>query len=143
MNQFQKGISFDTVDDFLEYLPDDERRIVNTLRKIVLDCMPEGKEKLAYNVPFYYQHKRVFYIWPSSIPWGKIKETGVVEFGFCQGIKIEDEIGFLNKGDRKEMASVKFRSLKEIDLDLLRSYIYEALFIDEQLAKEKKKSRRG
>ena len=138
MNQFQKGISFKNIDDFLEYLPDDERRITDKLRKIVLDCLPDGKEKLAYNVPFYYQHKRICYIWPSSIPWGAIKETGVVEFGFCQGVRMSDDIGFLNKGNRKEIATVKFRSVKDIDADLLRSYIFEAIFLDEQDAVKKK-----
>ncbi|MCB0699498.1 MAG: DUF1801 domain-containing protein [Chitinophagales bacterium] len=134
MNKFQ-NVSFKSIEEFLEYLPEDELKIVQKLRKLILSCMPEGKEKLAYNVPFYYQHKRVCYIWPASVPWGKIKETGKVEFGFCKGHKLMDEAGVLNKAGRKEIATIVFRSTKEIDTDLLRSYMYEALFIDEQDAK--------
>ncbi len=138
MNQFQKGISFSNVDDFLEYITDHERKIVDRLRKIIFDCMPDCKEKLAYNTPFYYLNKRVLYIWPSSVPWGGIKEKDVVVLGFCKGQYITDETGYLNKNGRKEIATVKFRSFKDIDVDLLRSYIFEAIFLDEQGAKKKK-----
>lgn len=135
-NKFQ-NVSFRNVEEFLEYLPDDERRIVNALRKIILDCMPNGKEKLAYNTPFYYQHKRVCYLWPSSVPWGGIKERGIVVLGFCKGQILSDDIGYLNKDGRKEIATRRFTSVKDIDADLLKQYLYEALFIDEQTAKAK------
>lgn len=133
-SKFQKGISFKSIQDFLDYLPEGELKIVEKLRKIILGCIPNGKEKLSYNVPFYYQHKRVLYIWPSSIPWGGIKKTGTVSLGFCKGQQLTDELGILNKADRKEIASINFKSTKEIDADVLRSYIFEALFIDEQNA---------
>lgn len=136
-SKFQKGISFKSIQDFLEYLPKSELKIVDKLRKIILGCMPNGKEKLSYNVPFYYQHKRVLYIWPSSIPWGGTKEAGTVSLGFCKGQQLTDEHGILNKADRKEIASINFKSTKEIDADVLRSYIFEALFIDEQYALNK------
>lgn len=134
MNKFQ-NISFQDVDEFLDYLPENEKKIVQRIRGIILNCMPYGKEKLAYNVPFYYQHKRVCYIWPSSIPWGGIKEKNTVVLGFCQGQKLTDEAGILSKQGRKEIATISFSSAKEIDAEILRTYIYEALFIDEQLAK--------
>lgn len=140
MSHFQKGISFNSVDDFLEYITDTERKMVEKLRKIIISCMPECKEKLAYNTPFYYLNKRVLYIWPSSVPWGGIKEKDVVVLGFCNGQHITDDSGILNKDGRKEIATMKFRSAKEIDADLLRSYIYEAILLDEQ-AVVKKKSR--
>lgn len=139
MNKFQ-NVSFKTVEDFLEYLPENELKIVQQLRKIILGCMPEGKEKLAYNVPFYYQHKRVCYIWPASVPWGGIKETGKVVLGFCKGHKLMDETNVLSKEGRKEIATISYRSTKEIDTHLLRSYLYEALFIDEAEHNEKRKS---
>lgn len=135
-NKFQ-NVSFNDVEEFLEYLPEDERRIVTVLRKVILQCMPNGKEKLTYNTPFYYQHRRVFYIWPSSIPWGGIKERGTVVLGFCKGQMLTDEVGYLNKDGRKEIATKQFSSTKDIDIELLKQYLYEALFIDEEHAKDK------
>ena len=47
-------IKFNSLDDFLSYLPEDELKIVQFLRQIIANCIPDYKEKLAYNVPFYY-----------------------------------------------------------------------------------------
>lgn len=131
MNKFQ-NVSFKDVEEFLEYLPEEEHKIVLYLRSLIFACIPHIKEKLAYNIPFYYQNKRVCYIWPSAVPWGKVKETGAVVLGFCQGQKLLDEAGILDKDGRKEIATVSFLSIKEIDSELIRSYIYEAIYIDEQ-----------
>ncbi|MEZ5015743.1 MAG: DUF1801 domain-containing protein [Flavipsychrobacter sp.] len=136
-NKFQ-NVSFANIEEFLDYLPEEELKIVTVLRKIIHECMPNGREKLAYNVPYFYQHKRVFFIWPASVPWGGIKETNVVVLGFCNGQKITDDVGYLNKEGRKQIATKKFYNTKEIDADLLKQYLYEALFIDEQEAKTKK-----
>ncbi len=133
-NKFQQ-LSFSDIDEFLDYLPTDELKLVNKLRETILDCMPHCKEKLAYNVPYYYLNKRVIFIWPASVPWGGIKENGVVVIGFCNGQKITDETGLLNKEGRKQIATIKYRSTKDINTELLKQFIYEAIFIDEQEAK--------
>lgn len=138
MKKFQK-INFRSVDDFLEYLPENELKIVTGLRHIVLDCMPDCREKLSYNVPYYYRHSRICYIWPSSVPWGNVKLKGV-QFGFCNGNKLKDEINYLEKGSRKQVYIKTFYSLKDINADLLRSYILEAVMVDEGLKSTKRKT---
>lgn len=83
---FQKGIKFQSFVEFWDFLPENERIIVDVLRQIILENLPSiCKEKLAYNVPYYYGNKRICLIWPGSIPWGGIRE-GVL-LGFCQGNK--------------------------------------------------------
>ena len=67
-----QNVSFQSVEDFLMYLPDEERKIVDALRKLILHVMPDAKEKLSYNVPYFWLHSRVCFIWPSAIPWGKV-----------------------------------------------------------------------
>ena len=109
MNKFQP-IKFHSIDDFLEFLPDHEREIVDILRELVWQCLPpNGREKLSYNVPYFYVHSRICYIWPSSVPWGKVKLNGV-QMGFTKGYLIEDEIQYLEKGDRKQITSRTFMS---------------------------------
>lgn len=132
MSKMQK-VRFLTVDEFLEFLPDHERNIVEILRQIVQECMPEAREKLSYNVPYYWLKKRVCYIWPSSVPWGKVQRHGVL-LGFCRGQHIPDDIGYLNKGERKEVASKTFLREQDIDADLLRSYLYAAVLADQESA---------
>ncbi|MCX2681473.1 DUF1801 domain-containing protein [Galbibacter sp. EGI 63066] len=130
-----QNIDFDTVDDFLDYLPDNERKIVDYLRRIILECIPGCTEKLSYNVPFYYRHARICFIWPSSVPWGKVKAG--VQLGFCNGNLLQDELNYLDKGGRKQVYSKTFTDIKAIDVDLLKTYIFDAVKVDKQLKKKK------
>lgn len=128
-----QGIQFNTVDAFLDYLPEEEQEVVLFLRKIILECISNCKEKLAYNVPFYYCHSRICYIWPASIPWGKV-EKGVA-IGFCKNASFLDETFETTQFASKNV----FSSVKEIDVTLLRQQIYEAVLIDEQIVKAKRR----
>lgn len=122
-------IEFKTVDEFLDYLPADELEIVLFLRKIILECMPDCKEKLANNVPFYYRHSRICYIWPATIPWEKVSKG--VAIGFCKGDSLLDETF--------TTAKFTFNSVKEIDIALLKKQIKEAILIDEKIVKAKRR----
>jgi hypothetical protein len=138
MNKYQP-VSFRTVNDFLEYLPEDEMKVVEYLREIVLDCIPECTEKLSYNVPYYSRHSRICFIWPPSVPWGNTLIKGV-QLGFCNGHLIDDEIGYLDRGTRKQVFWKEFNKTEDIDLYLLKSYLYDAVKIDELLKRSKKKA---
>src|SRR5829696_3835563 len=100
MNRFQ-DVDFRNVNDFLDYLPDKELGIVERLRELVFECIPDAKEKLAYNVPFYYRHSRICFIWPGIVQWGKTKKAGV-QFALCRGNLLADP-SYLDTGNRKEM----------------------------------------
>jgi hypothetical protein len=83
-------------------------------------------------VPFYYQYGRVCYIWPSSIPWGKVAEGGVL-LGFPKGHLLRDELGWLEAGNRKEVRSKTFFKSAEIDTAMVRTYIQEAIRVDTEM----------
>ena len=140
MSKMQGGLNFQTIDEFLEFLPSGERRIVEALREIILECVPECREKLSYNVPYYFRHYRLCYIWPSAVPWGNLPLEGV-QLGFANGHLLPDEAGFLEKGKRKQVYVHTYRDLREIDFELVSSYVFEAVAIDERLRQEKRKSR--
>lgn len=132
-----QNVQFGSVEEMLEFLPDDERMMTERLRKLIFDCVPNITEKLSYNVPFYKLHKGLFFIWPSSILWGQKKGTGV-RFGFQQGYLLTDELEYLNKGDRKQVYWRDFLTLKDIDPELLRTYIFEAVMIDATFGKKQR-----
>lgn len=125
--------------DSLAYLPPAELKIVEYLRALVLQCLPDGKEKLAYNVPFYYRYSRICFIWPGAVPWGKVKDG--VELGFCNGHLLSDN-SYLNGGSRKEVYIKTFNSVKDIDATIVRQLLYEAVVIDEALYRAKQKGNR-
>ena len=120
-------VSFKDIEAFLAFLPESELQIVNLLRRIVVDCIPDCQEKLAYNVPFFYRRSRICYVWPSSVPWGGLKEG--VAIGFCRGSELIDEGDYFDKKG-KGIALKVFLTVEELDLDLLKFYIYEACLID-------------
>lgn len=126
-------IKFRNVSDFLDSLPDHELKIVETLRDLVLESIPNCKEKLAYNVPFYYRHSRVVFIWPASVPWGSV-DRGVA-LGFCKGTQLFD----LDIIDKKAIGRKVFTSTKDINTNEIRQLLFEAILLDEQDHKQKRK----
>jgi uncharacterized protein YdhG (YjbR/CyaY superfamily) len=131
-------VDFGSIEEFLVFLPEDELKIVELLRKIIFHCIPDIEEKISYNVPFYKRHSNICYIWPSSVQWGNVKNTGV-QFGFTKGYLLTDEINWLEKGKRKQVYWKTFHSVKEIDTDILKAFIFEAVLADEDYSKKKKK----
>ena len=132
-----QNVSFRNVDEFLDFLPDDELKITVALRKIIFTCLPDVSERMAYNVPFYRRHKNICFIWPASVLWGKKKTYNGVRFGFTSGNLLSDETNYLDRGERRQVYWKNFRSVKEIDVPLLKSFIFEAAMLDEKPAAKK------
>lgn len=128
MNKFQ-NVNFSSIGEFLDYLPKNELEIVEELRGLVYKCIPDVKEKLSYNVPFFRRNKTICFIWPGSVPWGKVPEDGV-QLGFTSGHLINDFDGYLDLGTRKNVAIKTFYSLDEIETNLVKVYLFEALEVD-------------
>jgi uncharacterized protein YdhG (YjbR/CyaY superfamily) len=135
MNKFQK-VSFKSVDDFLDYIPAEELKIVELLRQIINNCIPDCKEKLSNNVPFFSRHKNICYIWPSSIPWGAVDKG--VAIGFTQGSKLSIDEGYFEKNTTTKVYKKIFTDIKQIDIELLKSLLYEAVIIDQNNAKTRR-----
>lgn len=128
---FQNGIKFRSLVEFWDYLPEDERIITDVLRQIILEILPpNSKEKLAYNVPFYYGKRRICLIWPASVPYGGIK-SGVL-LGFCQGNKLKDKDHYLTHGTNKQIFYKIYHSTDEIDADPIMKLLKEAIEVDKK-----------
>ncbi|GAB5408793.1 MAG: hypothetical protein BalsKO_11580 [Balneolaceae bacterium] len=128
MNKFQ-NVSFNSIGDFLDYIPENELLIVEELRSLIYECIPDVKEKLSYNVPFFRRKRNICFIWPASVPWGNVPKKGV-QLGFTSGNLIHDFAGFLNFGTRKSVGIKTFFSIDEIETELVRTYLFEALEVD-------------
>lgn len=124
-----------TYDDFFYDLPETEKVIVEQLRDIVLDTAPDFEERLSYGVPYYFLNSRVCFIWPSSVKPGP--KSGVV-LGFCRGHLLSNEQELLEKEGRKEVYMITFHLPGEIQPEVLREIIYEAILVDAQFPKKKR-----
>ncbi len=135
-----QAVSFESVTECLDALPHEEVIVVERLRALIFECVPDVEEYLSFNVPYYRRNAGLYFIWPGSIGWGKSRYPGV-RLGFQSGYLMADEIGYLDVGSRKRIYWRDFQSLAEIDLELLRSYLLEAVVVDDQKAKQKRPPR--
>ena len=126
---FQNGIKFQSFVEFWEYLPKEESIITDVLREIILNTLPyTTKEKLTYNVPFYYGKRRICLIWPASVPWGGIKKG--VMLGFLYGYKLKDEDAYLTHGTNKQVYYKIYHSTDEINSAVIIRLLKEAIALD-------------
>ena len=121
--------------ELLEFLPRDEALITDVLREITIETLNGyGKEKLSYNVPFFYGNKSICLIFPASIPRSGIK-NGVL-FGFWYGNRLKDESNYLTHGTNKQIFYKVYQSVEEIDIPALTGLIKEAVELDKSLSKK-------
>ena len=113
-----------------DLLPEKEKLIVDILRQIVSAHLPAYcKEKISYNVPFFYGNKGICIIWPAAVPRGGIKE-GVL-LGFWYGNKLADVDQYLVHGTNKQIFYKVFKSVKEINEKAIAKLLKEAVQIDQ------------
>jgi len=110
-------------------LPESERIIVDVLRQIIRENLPgHCKEKLAFNVPYFYGKRGICIIWPASIPRGGIKQ-GVL-LGFWQGNKLKDEDGYLTHGTNRKVFYKIYNDVEEIDEAAIVKLLKEGVRVD-------------
>ena len=117
--------------DLYEILPENERIITDVLRQIIKENLPATcKEKISYNVPFFYGKKGICIIWPSTIPRGGIKK-GVL-LGFWYGNKLKDIDNYLTHGTNKQIFYRIYNSFEEINENAIVKLLKEAIMLDMQ-----------
>ena len=117
--------------ELYDFLPENELIIVDVLRSLIKDTLPDHcREKISYNVPFFYGKKGICIIWPSTIPRGGIKE-GVL-LGFWYGHRLMDEDQYLLHGTNKQIFYKIFKDHDQIDEKAIVKLLNEAIKLDEK-----------
>lgn len=119
---------FNNYEEMFAILPENQKLIVENLRTLIFDTIPEIREKLSYNVPFYKLNKNICFIWPGAIPWGKLAKDGV-ELGFTSGHLLMDT-NYLTLGNRKYVSIKTFYKVTEINEYIIRELLQQASEID-------------
>ena len=124
-----KPIKIRSLLQLFEALNENERIIVDVLRQIIIENLPPYcKEKISYNVPYFFGNKGICIVWPASIPRGGIKE-GVL-LGFWYGNKLKDSDHYLTHGSNKQIFYKIFYSPDEINEQAIKKLLKEAVKID-------------
>ena len=117
-------------------IPEHERIIMDVLRAIIAEQLPAYcKEKISYQVPFFYGHKGICIIWPSAIPRGGIKK-GVL-LGFWYGNKLTDADNYLTHGTNKQIFYKIYNDVEEINVKAVLKLLKEAVELDKGWVKKK------
>ena len=127
----QPPIKIRSLVQLFDLLPENERIIIDVLRQIILDNLPSYcKEKISFNVPYFYGQKGICIVWPATIPRGGIK-TGVL-LGYWYGYKLNDAEQYLTHGTNKQIFYKILQAPEEIDERPIVQLLKEAIEIDRQ-----------
>jgi len=60
------------IDEMIANLPRNEQVLVEMLRALIIECIPQATEKAYYDlgIPFYTRNRLICFIWPPSVVWG-------------------------------------------------------------------------
>ncbi|MEZ5049540.1 MAG: DUF1801 domain-containing protein [Saprospiraceae bacterium] len=106
--------------------------MVDVIRNIIIDVLPgRCKEKISFNVPYFYGNKGICIVWPASIKGGGI--TRGVLFGLWRGNELQDHTQYLTKGKNKKIFYKIFYSLEDIDESQIKSILTEAILLDSKI----------
>lgn len=112
-----------------DILPEQERLITDVLRQLIRAVLPAScKEKISYNVPFFYGNRGICIIWPATIPRGGIK-SGVL-LGFWHGNKLNDTDNYLSRGNNKQVFYKIYHSVTDIDTAAVVKLLKAAAALD-------------
>ena len=128
------GLRFGSVQECIDFLPDEERELMERLRAFVADAAPELRERLSFNVPFYKGHRDVCFLWPASVLWGKRKTYEGVRFGFSYGALLSDPAGYLERGERKQVCWRDLRAFTPSDERMFERLLLQAVQLDTERA---------
>lgn len=110
-------------------LPENEKLMVDVLRGIIIDTLPSYcKEKLSFNVPYFFGNKGICIVWPSTIPRGGI-DRGVL-LGFWYGSSLKDRHHYLTQGRNKRVFYKIYQTAEEINAGKIVALLREAIGVD-------------
>ena len=118
-----------SIPQLYEMLPETERLILDVLRQIIKENLPDYcREKISYNVPFFYGKKGICIVWPATVPRGGI--TRGVLLGFWHGKRLRDPDCYLTRGTNKQVFYKVLYSIEDIDERAIVRLLKEAIRVD-------------
>ncbi len=104
-----------TVTDFIDVAPENQKEILNTLRSLIIKTVPEAEELFKWKMPVYRTSKDFCYLNSS-------KQHATL--GFNNFEKINDSLQVL-EGTGKSMRHIKIKSMSDIKKEF-KYYILSA-----------------
>lgn len=118
------------------YIQNHEKTIKTILEILNASIMnfPGVISKIRYKIPFYYKKSWICYLNP--------QKSGGVELAFTRGNELADEQGILERKGRKQVKSITYQSIKDIDEASLNIILQEAMLLDDHVPYASKRKRK-
>lgn len=110
------------VENFILDTDPETQEILEVLRQFILASDPHIREKISYGIPFFFRKKNICYLNP--------KINGV-DLGFVSGTKLAFTHPTFELKDRKQVKTLHYTSVQEIDFTVLDKILQEAILIDD------------
>lgn len=121
-----QDFKFNSYVEFYDYITEEHKVMVSILKELIQDTIPDIKEKLSWNVPFFIRKKPSALYGRDQCP-GVKNHLPVCNLGFAKGyLMIPND--FLEKGKRKQVYLRTFHSPEEIEhhADVIVALLKEA-----------------
>lgn len=126
------GLRFASAQELLDFLPSDERALMERLREFVISEAPQLHERLSFNILAYKQRRDICFLWPASVLWGGKKTYEGVRFGFSHADLLEDPSGYLERGNRKQVYWRDLQEFTRTDERMLSQLLAQAVARDQE-----------
>jgi len=111
-------------EDFLSRLPDEKRKLVEMVRRTVLQADERIEETIKWgNLTFVKNRKNIAFVYTND-------KAPYINFGFLKATSLKDPKG-LFQGTGKGMRHVKIYSEKDIDRKQYTAWVKEAVQLEE------------
>lgn len=110
------------INEYIENATATQQEIMKNLRSIILETIPDAKEQYKWNRPVFCLEGDFAYL--------KVTNKHV-NLGFFNFEKIKD-VDHRLEGTGKEMRHIKFKSVEEIDEDMLKEWLLAVTFKQKQ-----------
>jgi hypothetical protein len=110
-----------TVAEYIDELDEWQAEVVSTLRRLVLEAVPDAQESIKWARPVYEFNGPLCYI---------VAFKNHVNLGFSRGVDLPDDVGLL-EGSGKQMRHVKVTGIEDIDEDILQGLIQAAVALND------------
>lgn len=114
-----------TIEQYILATNNKNAGIVGFLRQLIFSCSKNITEKISYNFPFYYHHGRLCYVYAH--------DKGV-SLCFCNGAEIRDPFNLLDTTPNKQIKSITFKDIKDVDYDKVIPLLRQSILLNEQKA---------
>lgn len=104
------------ITDFIKNVPDEQQKIMETIRKLIHESLPNVTEEFKWSRPVFKAKKDFAYLQTTK---------ATVNLGFFSFQELEDQENRL-EGSRKDMRHVKLKTMNDIDTDLFKKWFKTA-----------------